>query len=1030
MSVPILDKDTEIRFPHFLILKASAGSGKTYALTERFVQFILSEKIPHSSLRNILAVTFSNNAAKEMKERVLFWLKSVCFDDPESTVELSGIVSLDAERMKEKAGELIEEILDNYSDFQVKTIDSFMTTVFKASAIDFGYNPEFDILMSTDALMDYSFNRFLRNVRQGTGEAGLFGEIVSGILEQKRQDASFPWDPSKLLLDEIKKIYKKLSSTGREARIEDFSAEMQKVRERIRAEVEELEHMVSEAGLPKNRNSAYCSVLDSVRQNRFADLTGKPLKNPPVNKPDKKQQALQTAYDMIGDKWIKVVDLIRTYTACHARNYYAPYLRVYDIFREKIEAMKRQQGKIFIEDINRYLAEYLGSDIVPDVYFRLGETVFHFLIDEFQDTSPVQWRNLKPLIENSLSQGGSLFIVGDTKQAIYGFRDADYTIMKEAEKTNYFPSAEHIVKELKTNYRSRRKVLDFNEKVFKKNVAASDVYNEAGEQSGLTDYVQKAKDGDKGDGYAEVVILERDDENPSEKEKIQEIILELITRGYNYNDIAVLTQRNEDAVRVTSWLNEKGIDFISYSSLDIRRRQCIGELVSLLNFLDSPTDDLSFASFLLGDIFNSILSKDSVVIPREQIRAFLFKCRNTAPVYKAFQKDFENLWKRYFDGLFRSAGYLPLYDLVTEIFSVFRVFEIMETEEAALVKILEAVKEFEGAGFNSLRDFLEFSAGADGGESAWNMDVPRELSAVKVMTVHKSKGLGFPVVIVLLYEGRNRGFDHLLEDVGEEVCLVRLTKDTAKCDPALESIYHEECVKEMVNRLNSLYVGFTRAEQELYVVGVRGKKEGFPFDLLPAEDFPPSVRPDRADRVDEIPRETLATLHHHRKSEYPVRSDELLNVTEKRRGEFIHRVLYFVEYMQEGFEETLEQIIKKAAAETGFEGSDTEKIGDSVREFVEGDDMAEYFRQQPGRKIMREQEFSDAAGALYRMDRVVIDGNTVTVIDYKTGSDKGTEGKYGLQMKAYMNVLREIFPDRIVAGVIAYVDLKEIREIH
>ena len=140
-----------------------------------------------------------------------------------------------------------------------------MTTVFKASAIDFGYNPEFDILMSTDTLMDYSFNRFLRNVRQGTGEAGLFGDIVSGILEQKRQDASFPWDPSKLLLDEIKKIYQKLSSTGRQAKIEDFSAEMQKVRERIRAEVEELEHMVSEADLPKNRNSAYCSVLDSVR---------------------------------------------------------------------------------------------------------------------------------------------------------------------------------------------------------------------------------------------------------------------------------------------------------------------------------------------------------------------------------------------------------------------------------------------------------------------------------------------------------------------------------------------------------------------------------------------------------------------------------------------------------------------------------------------------------------------------------------------------------------------------------------------
>ena len=195
MSSSVLEKDSVIRFPHFMILKASAGSGKTYALTERFVQFILSEKINHNNPGNILAVTFSNNAAKEMKERILIWLKSICFDDPESTGELSRIISLDREKMRDKAGHLIEEILDNYSDFQVKTIDSFMTTVFKASAIDFGYNPEFEILMSIDPLMEYSFDRFLRDVREGTDKATLFEEIIGRILEQKKQEASYPLGP-------------------------------------------------------------------------------------------------------------------------------------------------------------------------------------------------------------------------------------------------------------------------------------------------------------------------------------------------------------------------------------------------------------------------------------------------------------------------------------------------------------------------------------------------------------------------------------------------------------------------------------------------------------------------------------------------------------------------------------------------------------------------------------------------------------------------------------------------------------------
>src|ERR1700690_3931554 len=158
MTEPVLKKDTDIYFPHITVLKASAGSGKTHTLTKRYVQFILSGHILKNGLRNILAITFSNNAAREMKERVLSWLKSAYFDDPERMEELSQITSLDRERIRERAGLLVDEILDHYSDFQVRTIDSFMTTVFKSSAIDFGYNPDFEIVLNNNALMDYSFN--------------------------------------------------------------------------------------------------------------------------------------------------------------------------------------------------------------------------------------------------------------------------------------------------------------------------------------------------------------------------------------------------------------------------------------------------------------------------------------------------------------------------------------------------------------------------------------------------------------------------------------------------------------------------------------------------------------------------------------------------------------------------------------------------------------------------------------------------------------------------------------------------------
>src|SRR4030043_96415 len=185
MSPSILEKDVDIRFPQITILKASAGSGKTYSLTERFVQFLLSSKIPQNHLRNILAITFSNNAAKEMKERILAWLKDLYFNDPEKIEEVSEIVSVKKEFLAQKAGAKVDEILRNYTEFQVKTIDSFMTSIYKASAINLGYSPDFDMVMAPEEIIAYALNRFLRVARKNTPEAEFVDQLLEIILESR-----------------------------------------------------------------------------------------------------------------------------------------------------------------------------------------------------------------------------------------------------------------------------------------------------------------------------------------------------------------------------------------------------------------------------------------------------------------------------------------------------------------------------------------------------------------------------------------------------------------------------------------------------------------------------------------------------------------------------------------------------------------------------------------------------------------------------------------------------------------------------
>ena len=1013
----IFEKEDLVPFPHLEVLKASAGSGKTHALTQRIVQFLLSENIPNNKLRNILAVTFSNNAAKEMKERTLATLKNIYFTD---------------DAMKPRAEQLIDTILENYADFQIKTIDSFMTTVFKSSAIDFGYHPDFDIVMDNTALMKYAFDLFLRNVKSGTSEASDLCEIVDALMEYKGADTAYPWIPSVPLFEETKKMDTKLSAIFKQAIIEDYHDDKEQCERNMTSCVGEIEKEIERSGLKRHGNSAYKTIPLQIRKKDFQELVGKLYTNPPVTKPPKGKADEQATYDQTIRLWEEFKKSAWVLTAILCRSRCTPYIKTLHAFRQILERTKKQQGKIFIGDINCALAEYLDSEIVPDVYFRMGEVISHFLIDEFQDTAPIQWKNLFLLIENALSQGGSLFVVGDTKQSIYSFRNADYTIMKALENCNPFPSAKHSVSELEINHRSLPKVLEFNEQVFKINVANNETYRAAGEKSGLTDYIQHPEDPDNQDGYVAVSILEKLEDEPAEREKIQGLILELYARGYGYKDIAILTQSNADAVRMTAWLNEKEFPFISYSSLDIRQRKIIGEIMALIHFLDSPTDDFSFGTFILGEIFNKTLQG-------EDIQAFCFKHRRNlpagriVPLYKAFQDQFGELWERHFEGLFKVAGFLPLYDLVTQIFVTFNIFQEMPKEEAALIQFLEVVSSFEQKGLNSLTDFLAIADDEQGGTATatrdvnWNMAVPKNTEAVKIMTIHKSKGLGFPVVIVLLYHVQNKGLGYVIEENGEIVHLLKIKQNEAECDETLCGLYEAERMREMVNQLNTLYVGFTRPERELYVIGVTNKPDQYPFLLLPVDDYPPAKKPEyhprRGDPLGR-PVQTVPTplLHRCKSLEFPLNLAEFIPIEERRRGEFIHRVLFFIEDVGADFE----GIIRRVNKETGSDYAEAE-MKSLIVSIVNNNDIKDYFKRVSDREIKREQEYVDGAGNLFRMDRVVIDPKKVTVIDYKTGSSKVE--KYQAQLQNYMRILGEIYRDRIVTGLIVYVDLNEVVEV-
>jgi ribonucleoside-diphosphate reductase beta chain/exodeoxyribonuclease V beta subunit len=279
-----------------------------------------------------------------------------------------------------------------------------------------------------------------------------------------------------------------------------------------------------------------------------------------------------------------------------------------------------------------------------------------------------------------------------------------------------------------------------------------------------------------------------------------------------------------------------------------------------------------------------------------------------------------------------------------------------------------------------------------------------------------------------MYEETTRGFKYILDEEIDGIHLLKINKKITEASKSLEERYEEERLKDLVNKLNTLYVGFTRAKEELYIIGVRGKRNQFPTDLLQTIDSEIGSKNVPRPRSSGTIQENLKVYHSPGPMKFPYAMSEELNLEERQRGEFIHRVLYFVDGLDENIEPELEQIIKRVNDELKTDYP-MEAMKKNLLEFLNNKEISPYFQAMPGRVIKKEQDFSDSGGNLFRMDRVIFDEDQVSVIDYKTGTDKEAEKEYIPQLKNYIRILKEIYPDKKIDGVIAYVDPKEISRV-
>jgi ATP-dependent exoDNAse (exonuclease V) beta subunit len=336
---------------------------------------------------------------------------------------------------------------------------------------------------------------------------------------------------------------------------------------------------------------------------------------------------------------------------------------------------------------------------------------------------------------------------------------------------------------------------------------------------------------------------------------------------------------------------------------------------------------------------------------------------------------------------------------------------------------MEVMKNFEKTGQNTLKNFLAYTE-EEGDNNEWDIAVPPGEDAVSVMTIHKAKGLDRKVVIVLLVDTKPRADNLFFEKEEEGIQLLRITKVNAGISERLSGLYEKYRLERTVDDLNKLYVAFTRAKEEMYIISVKSKTSDDPSKYLPRTGYEPSKKP--IVEIRERYTEKVAELYHS-VVQVPLEETSLekLALYERQRGEAIHAVLAKVINKGVEIENDLSSIIKEISGEWP-EQINRDEIKRLVFEFLKLPEIEPFFVEKEGRAVLNEQEFVSSGGKLLRMDRVVADTGNVTVLDFKSGEDKKD---YDIQLREYMEVLGDIYPGRIISGILAFVDRKKIRVV-
>lgn len=1034
----------------FLIYNASAGSGKTFTLVKEYLKILFTAQ-HQNAFRNILALTFTNKAVAEMKERVVEML--IVFSDPAILADsnpmfslLSKELDLDSKTLHEKSKTMLNTIAHNYAAFDISTIDKFNHRLIRTFAHDLKLPLNFEVELDTKTILSKAVDQLID--KAGT-EKGLTKILVDFAIEKADDDKS--WDVAfdfnqiaQLLINENDIPF---IESLKDKTVEDFKGLKTQLKESITILeldiVEKSQRVISlidANGLEHNdfsRSSLpnhFLKLMDKDYDLKFNNKWQLEIENTKLY-PTRVPSHIAATIDAIQPELVSVFNetkeqVVQIKFLKNILKNITP-LSVLNAIYNSLQDIKIDEDLVLISEFNSLISNEIKSQPAPFIYERIGEKYRHYFIDEFQDTSEKQWENLIPLIDNIISSenlkgdSGSAMLVGDAKQAIYRWRGgkADQFIDLYTKRTQPFQIKQHV-DNLPANYRSLETIINFNNDFFKHLATFAfsapshrEIYKASRQNLFL-----------KGEGYIELSFLEFEpgDKDDTYGQKVMDAIRTAQENKFDLRDICIITRKSKEGIALAEYLSIKGIPIISSESLLLKNSPEVQFLTNIIALASQPYNELLKVETL------SYLANHQLQLEDQHEFFSNLVHLEASQMFKAL-----NRYNLFFD--FNQFLQLPFYEAVE---SVVRQFNLNKSSNAYIQFFLDEVLDYSQkhhAGFSS------FSSHWDIKKEKFSITSPKGNNAVQIMTIHKSKGLEFPVVI-FPYANQEIYFDmspKMWFPVNPEAfngfsnVFINVNKDLEDLGELGQTMYADYKSQLELDSMNLLYVVLTRAVEQLYIVSEYRENKGAKAEIkLYSELFMSYLKsiglwnesertytfgnPDRVLSAKKLERSTVqerfisvAKENHDLRI---VTNAAYLWDTEQEaaieKGNLVHLILSQIKTQND-----IDFVFEEFENKGDLNPQQSLDLKPIIKHIVHHDQLKAFF--MPDLTVYNERAILTSRGLILRPDRIIVNNKLeAVIIDYKTGSERPTHQN---QLMEYQLVLEEM-GFKVVRKILVYIN--------